>query len=115
MIDNDKQLHCVFCPECNPQIGEKIVAKSGKEGIKIHSLCCKALKTLSYSSLLEAHWKSDNQNNRYNIHTRIRFEEGKVTIIDILTLFNTFSIPVIKFELVKEDEKDMIAEIIGEV
>lgn len=114
IIDNDKKLHCIFCPECEAKIGDKIVAKSWKEGIKIHSLKCKALKTLSYSALLEAH-REGEPCNVYQIHTDLRFENGKVTILDILMLFSTFSIPVIKFELVKEDDKHTIAEVVGEI
>ena len=45
----------------------------------------------------------------------LRFENGKVTILDILMLFSTFSIPVIKFELVKEDDKHTIAKVVGEI
>jgi (p)ppGpp synthase/HD superfamily hydrolase len=28
VVDNDKSLHCVFCPECTPHMGDKIIAKS---------------------------------------------------------------------------------------
>ena len=57
IVDNDKHLHCFFCPECHPAPHERIIAKSTKAGIKIHAVSCKALKTISLESLLEAHWQ----------------------------------------------------------
>jgi (p)ppGpp synthase/HD superfamily hydrolase len=115
IVDNDKSLHCIFCPECTPHLGDKIIAKSGKEGIKIHAMRCKALKTISYSALLEAHWKSDNVSNTYTLQTQLQFPRDKVTIVDIIALFSTFSIPIFKFELAKIDENHMLASIEGEV
>lgn len=55
IVDGDKILPYSICPECAPVLGEKIIAKSNKDGIKIHALTCKALKTLSYEKILEAH------------------------------------------------------------
>ncbi|MDR2415586.1 MAG: hypothetical protein LBD75_03055 [Candidatus Peribacteria bacterium] len=115
VVDNDKSLHCIFCPECTPHIGDKIIAKSGKEGIKIHTMHCKALKTISYSALLEAHRKSEQTSNTYTLHTQLQFSRDKVTIVDIISLFSAFSIPIFKFELEKITENRMVAFIEGEV
>lgn len=115
IVDNDKSLHCIFCPECTPEPGDKIIAKSGKEGIKIHTMLCKALKTISYSSLLEAHWKSDLVSNTYIIHLQLQYLKSKVTIVDVITLFTTFSIPIFKFELEKSGDNHMLATIEWEV
>lgn len=115
IVDNDKFLHCIFCPECKPHPGDKIIAKSGKEGIKIHTMQCKALKTLSYASLLEAHWKSDPLSTTYTIHTQLQFSKDKMTIVDIIALFSAFSIPIFKFELEKGDQNRMVVKIAGEV
>ena len=111
MVDNDKLLHCVFCPECKPSIWDKIIAKSGRDGIKIHTLKCKALKTLSYSSLLEAHWKESEKSTNYILNIKLKFPQKKMSIIDIIALFSTFSIPVFKFELDKIDWKMTMATI----
>ena len=115
IVDNDKMLHCVFCPECKPTLDDKIIAKSGKEGIKIHAMHCKALKTLSYVSLLEAHRKLDKTSNTYTIHTQLQFSKLKMTIVDIIALFSSFSIPIFKFELEKLTEKDMLVSVEWEV
>lgn len=97
-VDNDKSLHCIFCPECNPSFWDKIIAKSSREWLKIHSLKCKALKTLSYSSLLEAHWK-DSESTMYILNMQLKFSQKKMTIIDVIAMFSTFSIPIFKFEI----------------
>ena len=99
IVDNDKLLHCIFCPECNPTIWDKIIWKSGRDGIKIHTLKCKALKTLSYSSLLEAHRKNAEVATTYVLNIKLRFSQKNVSIIDIISLFSSFSIPIFKFEL----------------
>ena len=113
IVDNDKLLHCVFCPECNPKYWDKIIWKSGREGIKIHTLKCKALKTLSYSSLLEAHRKS-YESTTYVLNIQLKLTKKNLSIIDIIALFSTFSIPIFKFELWKEDGKT-IAKIQWEI
>jgi (p)ppGpp synthase/HD superfamily hydrolase len=115
IVDNDKSLHCIFCPECDPHPGDKIIAKSGKEGIKIHTMQCKALKTLSYASLLEAHRKADVLSTTYTIHTQLKFSQNKMTIVDIIALFSAFSIPIFKFELEKAEDNRMVVKIAGEV
>lgn len=115
IVDNDKVLNCILCPECRPQLGDKIIAKSGKEGIKIHTMNCKALKTVSYNSLLEAHRKDEEKSNTYDIQVQIQFIKRNVTMIDIIGMFNVFSIPIIKFELEKINDKTMLAKIEGEI
>jgi hypothetical protein len=76
---------------------------------------CKALKTLSYSSLLEAHRVADGESNTYILHTKLQFSTKKMSIVDIIAIFSSFSIPIFKFELAKIDENTMLATIEGEV
>jgi (p)ppGpp synthase/HD superfamily hydrolase len=57
IIDGNKLSNYTICPECNPQNMEKIIAKTGRDGIKIHGVNCKALKTIAAGNLLEAHWE----------------------------------------------------------
>ena len=111
IVDNDKKLNCIFCPECNPKPWDKIIAKSGRDWIKIHTLKCKALKTLSYSSLLEAHRKESETSTNYVLNIQLKFSQKKMSIIDIIAIFSSFSIPIFKFELEKVDWKMMIATI----
>lgn len=55
LIDGDKIMNYTFCPECKPQTEQRIIAKTGKDWIKIHTLKCRAIKTMSLLRLLEAH------------------------------------------------------------
>lgn len=55
MIDTYKTFDYQVCPECKPQLSDTIIAKSDRHGIKIHTLSCKALSTISLDKLLEAH------------------------------------------------------------
>ena len=105
IIDNDKLLHCVFCPECNPTLWNKIIWKSWRDWIKIHTLSCKALKTLSYSSLLEAHRKNSETSTSYILNIQLKFSPKQLNIVDIIAMFSSFSIPIFKFELSKVEWK----------
>jgi hypothetical protein len=60
------------------------------------------LKTLSYSSLLEAHRKESEVSTTYVLNIQLKFSTKNLSIIDIIALFSTFSIPIFKFELWKE-------------
>ena len=55
LIDWDKIMNYTLCPECKPQTWNRIIAKTWKDWIKIHTLKCKAIKTMSLLRLLEAH------------------------------------------------------------
>ena len=56
IVDGDPLLNYYFCPECKPQLGQKIIAKSGRDGLKIHTIECRSMKTVNFDKLLEAHW-----------------------------------------------------------
>jgi len=56
VVDCDKVMELDMCPECTPSYPEKVIARSDKDGIKIHTLICEAMKTIDYKKLLEAHW-----------------------------------------------------------
>lgn len=83
IIDGDNLLNYELCPECKPNIEDKIIAKSGRHGIKIHAMRCKALKTVSYSNLLEAH-RDGQDNNQYNFSMIIEIPHKYGNIIDMM-------------------------------
>jgi GTP diphosphokinase / guanosine-3',5'-bis(diphosphate) 3'-diphosphatase len=56
LIDWNSINDLTLCPECLPKLWTKIIGKSWKDWIKIHTLSCSALKTIEYKKLLEAHW-----------------------------------------------------------
>jgi (p)ppGpp synthase/HD superfamily hydrolase len=40
VVDGDILINYYFCHECKPKPGEKIIAKTGRDGIKIHAVNC---------------------------------------------------------------------------
>lgn len=59
IVDHDKELDVILCPLCKPKNKQKIIARSWKDGIKVHTVWCDALHTIKYKKLLEAHWKGN--------------------------------------------------------
>ena len=98
IVDNDKHLHCFFCPECHPTPHERIIAKSTKDGIKIHAVSCKALKTISLDSLLEAHWQGDEA-SQYRFSMKVKFNPRELTIVDFLQSFAQFNIQLLEMSI----------------
>lgn len=98
IVDNNQHLTCFFCPECQAQRGEKIIAKSTKDGIKIHAIRCKALKTIALDSLLEAHWKEQDL-KPYQFGLKLRFKPRELTIVDFLQLFTQFNVPLLEMSI----------------
>ena len=109
IVDDDKHLNCVFCPECNPKLWEKIVAKSSKRGIKIHNMDCKALKTVSFDSLLEAHW-AEWESNSYRFDLKVRFLSRELTIVDFLQVFSQFNVPLLEMSIKHSDDDRVIVD-----
>ncbi|HKL44478.1 MAG TPA: RelA/SpoT family protein [Candidatus Absconditabacterales bacterium] len=102
IIDEDKILNYHLCPECNPSYPEKIIAKTGKNGIKIHNLRCRSMKTISPGKLLEAH-RQGQEKNIYKV-TSIVSVDLKLNLIELLGLFDKLNIEVKNFSI-KDDEK----------
>lgn len=38
IVDGDELINYYFCHECKPHPGDKIIAKTGRDGIRIHSV-----------------------------------------------------------------------------
>ena len=87
IVDNNKLLNCTFCPECMPSINDKIIAKSSKFWMKIHKMECKALKTVSFDNLLEAH-REHQDNNEYKFLLKIKLINKYMWISNNLLYFN---------------------------
>lgn len=97
LVDNNKLLNCTFCPECKPWIDDKIIAKSSKFWMKIHKMNCKALKTVSFDNLLEAH-RNNQKNNEYKFLLKIKMFNKNVSIIDIMSVFSELNFPISEFK-----------------
>ncbi len=103
IIDEDKILNYELCPECSPKFGQKIIAKTWKDGIKIHNMWCRAIKTIAPKKFLEAH-RQWAEINRYTITSIISCDQ-KMDLINLLEIFTKFNIEVNNFS-VKNDEKN---------
>ncbi len=106
IIDEDKLINYYLCPECKPTTSDKIIAKTGKDGIKVHTLWCRAMKTISVWKLLEAHWQW-NEKTIYKIVSKISSDKN-LDFIKILEIFAKFNIAVQKFSIkddIKSDRK----------
>lgn len=93
IVDNNKLLNCTFCPECKPVISDKIIAKSSKFGMKIHRMDCKALKTISFDNLLEAH-RDNQKNNEYRFLLKIKMINKNMWILDVMSIFSELNFPI---------------------
>ncbi len=103
IIDDDKLLNYYLCPECKPQYPQKIIAKTWRDGIKIHNLTCRGIKTILPNNLLEAH-RSGNNKNEYKVFSIIHIDQN-IDFIKILELFTKLQIEVNNFSI-KNDEKN---------
>ena len=97
IIDDDKLLNYVLCPECDPIYPHKIIAKTGRTGIKIHNIKCKALKTVHPENLLEAHREWEDKQN-YSVITTM-LADHDVNILKFLDAFMKLNIEIKSFSI----------------
>jgi len=88
----------MLCNECKPEHGQKIIAKTGKEGIKIHTLECKALKTISFEKLMEAH-RSNEERTNYKIAIEIKIQNKYGNLLNIMTTFSELRIVILQIAI----------------
>lgn len=102
IIDIDKKISSILCPFCQPSIENKIIAKTGKEGIKIHTLACKALKTVSFDRLLEAHRLGD-KNTIYDITLLLEIQHTSNSLMSLMAVFTDLNINIENISVEKKD------------
>lgn len=94
VVDGDTLINYYFCHECKPKPGEKIIAKTWRDGIRIHAVECRGIKTISFDKLLEAH-RSWDQENIYKIRIELKVSSKQWNIIGMMKIFNDLHIPVL--------------------
>ncbi|NOZ44173.1 MAG: bifunctional (p)ppGpp synthetase/guanosine-3',5'-bis(diphosphate) 3'-pyrophosphohydrolase [bacterium] len=111
IVDLDKRINYKLCPECNPKPGTQIIARTGKDGIKIHNTQCKAIKSINFSKLLEAHRLKD-QASEYKAEIVLHIQNS-VNVIDILRLFSDLQINLTQINIkdISNHEKKIILHI----
>ena len=70
---------------------------------------CKALKTVSFDSLLEAHWK-DEPSNRYQFSLEVKFSPRELTIVDFLQIFSQFNVPLLEMSIKHTDIWEVLVD-----
>jgi len=83
IIDGNDIFNYQLCPECRPSTGDKIIAKVWRHEIKIHTMDCKALKTVAYVHLLEAHRKWQEPTT-YTFSITLEFASQHANIMQIM-------------------------------
>lgn len=102
IVDDNKLINYYLCPECKPNYPKKIIAKTGRDGIKIHTLECRALKTITPSNFLEAHRSWENKST-YSITSSLNISK-KIDFVKVLEIFTKLQIEVNSF-VIKDDTK----------
>lgn len=98
VVDGDILINYYFCHECKPKPGEKIIAKTGRDGIRIHTVGCTGMKTITFDKLLEAHWVWA-QDNTYNVFIEMNISNRQGNIIDMMKIFDDLHIPVLQISM----------------
>jgi (p)ppGpp synthase/HD superfamily hydrolase len=88
---------------CSPQPGQKIIARSGKDGIKIHTMNCKALQTVSLDKLIKAKREHDT-NVIYNFDIEITIENKNINLIALLSILQELGITIESVKIDKPSE-----------
>lgn len=101
VIDHIHTLSYRLCPTCKPTAADKIIAKSGRDGIVIHTTSCKGVETANTSSLLEAH-RNTQPVTTYSAHVCISVEKPQYNLPMILTMMADFRISIDSIQI---DEK----------
>lgn len=95
VVDGDILINYYFCHECKPKSGEKIIAKTGRDGIIIHSVDCRGTKTISFDKLLEAHWLGEID-NIYKIWIELKISSKPGNLIGMMKIFSDLHVPVLQ-------------------
>ena len=85
LIDDSLLLSYDLCPLCKPIPHDKTIARSGKDGIKIHTMSCKALQTLSLDRLIKTR-RSDQDNTIYHFDLEIAIDTKNMNLIALLSI-----------------------------
>lgn len=106
IIDNNQFVNYSLCPECTPKDKDIIIAKVDKNGIKIHTISCIAMKTINFDKLLEAHWKEKEETN-YNLDIVFKLQNRMKPMVLLKEIY-LMNIEITKFSIIKnKDNQDM--------
>lgn len=95
IVDWGLRLWYFLCPECRPHYPNRIIARSWKDGLKIHSIDCKAIASIAPEKFLEAHW-DDQDIARYTCNIVLHCQDKPGVLLDVFNIFTTLSLNIVK-------------------
>ncbi|MDD3262370.1 MAG: RelA/SpoT family protein [Candidatus Absconditabacteria bacterium] len=98
LIDGDRLSNYSLCKECHPGIHDKIIAKSGRDGVKVHKTNCKSLKTINFDKLLEAHREGQEINN-YEVSIELKIFNKYSSLLDVMNIFSDLHIVILQISI----------------
>lgn len=104
MIDDSGLFQTYFCPECNPKSDDKIIWKVSSDWIKIHNINCKALKSVNFDKLVEAH-RSWQERTYYEVIFSFDLGDWVKNVVSILNLMQGFNLDILNINTFKDKSK----------
>lgn len=95
VIDWWLRLWHFMCPECRPKQLDRIIARSWKDGIKIHRIDCIAITSVSPDKLLEAH-RETQETARYTCNLKLHCQDKPWVLLDLLGIFTSLTLNIAK-------------------
>lgn len=91
IVDGDKSMEVIFCPECKPKPPVRVIARSWKDGIKIHTMDCTALHTVDPAKLIEAH-RYDQTPTIYQAKLTVTMKDAPGVLLELLKVLEYLNI-----------------------
>gem|GEM_PF-178211 len=107
ILDEDKIMNYTLCNECKPDQQKKIIAKTGRDGVKIHTLECKSMKTISFDKLMEAH-RANQEKTNYKIAIEIKIQNKYGNLLKVMTTFSELRIVILQISIKNNGDGSII-------
>lgn len=104
LIEDSSLFQTFFCPECNAKIWDTIIWKVTKEWVKVHNVNCKALKSVNFDKLVEAHRSWELKRN-YEVVFSFDLWDTVENVISILNIIQWFSMTILNINTFKDKNK----------
>jgi GTP diphosphokinase / guanosine-3',5'-bis(diphosphate) 3'-diphosphatase len=103
VIDDSHLLSYDLCPLCIPTPWDKIIARSWKDGIKIHTMHCKGLQTISLDRLIKAR-RENKTEDMYHFDIELTIENKNINLIALLSILQELGITIDSVKIDKPSE-----------
>lgn len=100
LIDDSSLFSYELCSLCHPNYPKKIIAKTGREGIKIHILDCKAIKSISLEKLIKARWENQKEET-YTFIIDMIIDHQQMNLITLLSIVQELGISIDRVKIDK--------------